>query len=265
MGNIDYYKILSVDTQADEKAIKEAYRHLAFQHHPDRNRDNPAAAEQMKALNEAYAVLSDPAKRRQYDTLRQRYGSTAYDQFRKNYSEQDIFSGSDIQRVFEEMARSFGFRGFDDIFKEFYGSGYRRFEVKRPGLFAGGFIFSGPFSGKRNQQSPGGHQNLGRFSRYLLEKVSGIRIPQKGADVQDIIYISVQHARQGGAYAYFVRKRGKKIVIQIPAGIKDGQQIRLAGMGAAGRGQGPAGDLYLEVKIRKPLLSKLKGYLKGSV
>ncbi len=264
MGNTDYYKVLGIDVQADVRTIKEAYRHRAFQYHPDRNRDNPAAAEQMKVLNEAYAVLSDPAKRRRYDALRRQYGSTAYSRFRKSYSEQDIFSGSDIQHVFEEMAKSFGFRGFDDIFKEFYGHDHQPFGARRPGFFAGGFIFSGPFAGKPRQPSPGSHRHLGRFSRYLLEKVSGVRIPQRGADVQDVIHISMQHARQGGAYAYFVRKRGKKLVVQIPAGIRDGQQIRLAGMGAAGRGQGPPGDLYLKVKIRKPLLSKLKGYLTGN-
>jgi DnaJ-class molecular chaperone len=108
MSPNDYYQILEVDQSASPKQIKDAYRKLAFKYHPDRNSKNPAAAEKMKGLNEAYAVLSDPVKRREYDTLKQHYGSSAYGQFRQNYSEQDIFSGSDINQILEQMARAFG-------------------------------------------------------------------------------------------------------------------------------------------------------------
>ena len=104
---------------------------------------------------------------------------------------------------------------------------------------------------------------LGRFSRFLLEKVTGIQIPQRGADIHDVIQISGELARQGGPYAYFLRKRNKKLVVKIPAGIREGQRIRLAGMGESGKAEGPAGDLLLRVKIKKPLLSRLKGVLVG--
>jgi DnaJ-class molecular chaperone len=70
MSHNDYYQILDVDQKASSKQIKAAYRKLAFQYHPDRNRKNPESAEKMKRVNEAYAVLSDAAKRREYDTLR---------------------------------------------------------------------------------------------------------------------------------------------------------------------------------------------------
>ncbi len=266
-NGVDYYKVLGVDQKADTRQIKEAYRRMAFQFHPDRNKDNPAAAEQMKAVNEAYAVLCDPAKRQRYDQMRQQFGSDAYSRFRNDFSDQDIFSGSDIHAIFEEVARSFGLRGFDEIFKEFYGAEFRTFEVKKPGFFGGGFIFTAP-GGRNRQQRAGQAQRqvprmdgLGRFSRYLLEKVSGIKIPQRGADVHDVIQISEELARSGGPYAYFQRKRKKKLVIKIPAGIRDGQRIRLAGMGEPGKAQGPDGDLFLKVKIKKPLLSKLKGML----
>jgi curved DNA-binding protein len=130
MDQKDYYKILGVSREATPKQIKEAYRNLAFQYHPDRNGGSAEAVERMKQINEAYAVLSDPAKRRQYDGFRQTYGDSAYNRFRDGYSEEDIFRGSDINQIFEELSRAFGFRGFEDVFKEAYGSGYRTFEFR---------------------------------------------------------------------------------------------------------------------------------------
>ena len=147
MESKDYYQILGIEKDATSQKIKQAYRDLAFKYHPDRNASDSGAVEKMKALNEAYAVLSNPEKKKEYDALKERYGSTAYNQFRQSYSEQDIFRGSDIHQVFEEMARSFGMRGFDELFKQFEGRGYRRFETKRPGLHVKGFIFSGWLGG----------------------------------------------------------------------------------------------------------------------
>ena len=92
----DYYQVLGVPPDSESGKIKQAYRDLAFKYHPDRNTENPAAAEKMKQVNEAYAVLSDTRKRREYDALRQQYGSSARNQFRQQHSEKDIFSGSDI-------------------------------------------------------------------------------------------------------------------------------------------------------------------------
>ena len=135
MEQKDYYEILEVDKNATQREVKEAYRKLAFQYHPDRNKDNPAAATRMKEINEAYGALSDAEKRRQYDELRQTFGSSAYGQFRQTYSEQDIFRGSDIHQIFEELSKAFGFRSFDEIFRETYGPVYKTFEFRRPGAF----------------------------------------------------------------------------------------------------------------------------------
>ena len=121
MEQKDYYQILGIPQTAESQEIKEAYRQLAFKFHPDRNKEDPVAAEKMKTVNEAYAVLSNPAKRREYDSLRQQFGASAYSQFRKTYSDQDIFNGSDIHQVFEEVAKTFGFRGFNEIFKKCIG------------------------------------------------------------------------------------------------------------------------------------------------
>jgi len=165
----------------------------------------------MKIVNEAYAVLSSPEKRREYDTLKHQFGSNAYSRFRNNYSQQDIFSGSDINHVFEEMAKAFGFRSFDDIFTEFYGKEYRSFEFKRPGMFAGGFVFTGPLRrGKYDQsQLPPLTGKLGKLSRYVIEKISGVEFPENGADINDIIRLTPLQAQEGGPYAYFLKKSPK--------------------------------------------------------
>ncbi|MGD2184877.1 MAG: DnaJ domain-containing protein [Desulfobacterales bacterium] len=262
MSPYDYYQILDVDQKASSRQIKEAYRKLAFKYHPDRNNKNPEAAEKMKRVNEAYAVLSDATKRREYDSMRQQFGSSAYRQFRQNYSEQDIFSGSDINQILEQMARAFGLRGFDEIFKEFYGQGYQHYEFRKPGFFAKSYYFSGPRQPQgMNRTRLSLQGGIGKLARFFLKQFSGIELPEDGSDTNDTISLRPEHARQGGPYAYYLRKKDKKLVVQIPAGVKHNQSIRLAGMGENGKSGGMAGDLYLKVRIRRPLLQRLKDFL----
>jgi curved DNA-binding protein len=267
MNSKDYYQILEVEKEASPQKIKEAYRRLAFQYHPDRNRENPSTVEKMKEINEAYAVLSDPNKRRDYDTFHEQYGPYGYDRFKQRYSEQDIFRGSDINQIFEEMARSFGFRGFEEIFRESYGRGYHTFEFQRPGVSGRGFILFGPGFGRGQQQGipfsseifPG---ILGKFIKYLLKKTLGTREPKRGKDLEDAIYLDPGQAREGAKGKYLHRKRSKELIITVPPGMKDGQKIRLKGMGAPGREGGEPGDLYLKVKIKRPLLERARELLK---
>ena len=259
MTQKDYYQVLGVDQNATQNQIKESYRQKAFKYHPDRNKENQAAAEEMKKVNEAYAALSNPAKKREYDNLRNQFGSSAYTHFRKNYSEQDIFSGSDINHIFEEMAKAYGLRGSNEIFKEFYGQGFRQFEFKKSGGFAKGFVFGGSFKpGDQKQvQFPLGG-NLGKISRLLLQKISGLKLPEDGSDIHDHLYLEPQQALSGGPYAYFLRRQSKKIVVKIPPGIRNGQSIRLAGLGQDGKNGGLTGDLLLKVHIRRPLIQSIK-------
>ena len=261
MSQNDYYQILEIDQKAGPRQIKDTYRKLAFKYHPDRNRKNPEAAEKMKQVNDAYAVLSDPAKRREYDAMRQQFGSSAYSQFRQNYSEQDIFSGSDVNQILEQMARAFGLRGFDEIFKEFYGKGYQHYEFRKPGFFAKSYYFTGARQGRGLNPSGFPLQgSIGKLTRFFLKQFSGIELPEDGTDLNDTIRLSPEFARQGGPYAYYLREKDKKLVVKIPSGIKHNQQIRLAGMGEDGKGGGKAGDLYLKVRIRKPLLQRLQDF-----
>ena len=254
MENKDYYTILGVDRDAGGQAIKEAYRELAFKFHPDRNRDNPEAVNQMKAVNEAYAVLSNADRRREYDTMRRQYGASAHNQFRQHYSEQDIFSGSDIFRIFEEITRAHGFRGTEDIFREFYGPRYRSFSGRRPGMQYRDFIFTGR-GGRGRSGIPAG-RGFGRLARHMMERLTGVALPQAGSDAEEIIRLSPEKARQGGPYAYYYRRRKKKLVVKIPAGVREGQRIRLTGLGDEGRGGAPPGDLYLRVQITRPFLTR---------
>jgi DnaJ-class molecular chaperone len=267
MKSKDYYQVLGIEKEASPQKIKEVYRKLAFQYHPDRNRETPHIVNRMKEINEAYAVLSDPRKRRDYDTFHEQYGPSGYDRFKQRYSEQDIFRGSDIHQIFEEMARSFGFRGFDDVFRDSYGQGYRTFEFRRPGAFGRGFIFFGPGFGRSNPRgismsSDMFSKYLAKFTKYLLKKIVSINEPRRGKDLSDILYLDPRQALEGARGKYVHRKRSKELMVTVPPGMKEGQQIRLKGMGVPGKDGGQAGDLYLRVKIKKPLFERVKHLLK---
>lgn len=262
MENLDYYGVLGVSSTATAKEIKDAYRKLAFEFHPDRNEKNPESAEKMKAINEAYAVLSNDRKRSEYDALRLQFGGSAAGRFRQSYSQQDIFRGSDVQQMFEEVARAFGLRGVDEIFKDFYGPGYRKFTVNRPGFFFSGFTFTGK-PGHASAKTPLIGNFFGKLPRMVMKQLFGVGLPENGEDLSDTIHISGELAGQGGPYAYYHRKLDKKLVVKIPPGTRDGQRIRLSGMGAEGKGGGAPGDLYLKVKIRIPWQQKIKQMLGG--
>ncbi len=260
MEKLDYYKILGLERTAEKADIKDAYRKNALKYHPDKNKDDPAAAEMMKKVNEAYAVLSDESKRLKYDSMHDQYGEQAYTRFRNTYSEHDIFSGSDLNRVFEELAKDFGFRGFDEIFKEVYGKGFTTFKVNK-GFFGSGFVFFGPGSKGRGQSdnsriasANGGSNLLGT----VLKKLTGLSGDKNGVDFEDTIILRTEHARNGGPFAYSHKKSGKKLLVKIPPGVKAGQKIRLTGMGSSGKGNGKAGDLFLKVRIRGGLIKSLK-------
>jgi molecular chaperone DnaJ len=113
MAKKDYYQVLGIDRGADNAAIKKAYRNLAMQYHPDRNPGDGEAAEKMKEVNEAYAVLSDSHKRRLYDT----YGHAGLE----GYSQDDLFRGVDFSSLFREFGLGDIFGFGDSIFDGFFG------------------------------------------------------------------------------------------------------------------------------------------------
>ncbi|RLB40730.1 MAG: J domain-containing protein [Deltaproteobacteria bacterium] len=257
MGTEDYYEILGIGRTATQQEIKEAYRRLALKYHPDRNRENPEAATMMKRINEAYAVLSDPEKRRQYDLFQDQYGSGAYQEFRAKYTEEDIFRGSDVEQIFDELSRAFGFSGFNELFRQAYGSGYRGFEYRTPEGFGRIFV-SSPIFGQQSRRG----RVTGKAMKWLLRKKWGLEFPEKGRDLYDIITISPELAANGGKFRYVNRSEKKEFVVSIPPGIRSGQKIRLRGLGQEGRDGGPRGDLYLKVRVRGRLFQKLMNFIR---
>jgi curved DNA-binding protein len=207
----DYYKVLGVEKGADQEEVKKAYRKLAMKYHPDRNPDNREAEEKFKKISEAYAVLSDPEKRKQYDT----YGS---DQFSQRYSQEDIFRNSDLN----EILRGFGFGGMGGGFRS---SGRR-----------GGFTF---------QSGGGGFEDLFRGGQ------SGYSTPQKGEDLHYNLSINLEEAVAGAEKQISLRTEHgiNEITVKIPAGINTGKKLRLSGKGYPGTNNGPHGDLYLNINV----------------
>lgn len=275
MSDKDYYQVLGAERSASGAAVKEAYRKLAFEYHPDRNSGDPAAVERMKEINEAYAVLSDPVKRQRYDSLQREFGSSAYDRFRQGYSDQDIFRGSDINQIFEEMARAFGFRSFDEVFRESYGSTYRTYQFSRPGMF-GKFIIIRPGQRQTRGRTQGeigreagsiGTGLLGQLAnsavRYIIGKMLGASLgTQFGTDHKGTIEIDPERAEKGGKVAYLDTEASREVAISVPPGVREGQVLRLKGMGGMDR-SGQQGDLYLTVRLKRSFLSKIKNMLTG--
>lgn len=211
----DYYKILGIEKTASAEELKKAYRKLALKWHPDKNPNNKAAEEKFKKISEAYAVLSDTQKRKDYDM----YGSA--DQFRQRYTQEDIFRGFDLN----DILRGFGFGDLG-------GKGTKTFRTSRGGgyTFAQNDSFSDIFEGERH-----------RFSR----------IPKKGQDFEYNLSITLEESVLGAEKKLSLQKEEsiEEISFKIPPGINSGKKLRLAGKGSPGVDGGPPGDLYLFINI----------------
>ncbi len=211
----DYYKILGVEKNADQEDIKKAYRKLALKFHPDRNPNNREAEEKFKKISEAYAVLSDQEKRKQYDS----FGS---DQFSQRYSHDDIFRDFDINQILRDM----GFGGVSGTNRSYRGTGGKRGSY----TFRGGDSF-GDLFGQGGQ-------------KYY-------QAPQRGEDLQYNLNITLEESVFGADKKLSLKRDGHvdEINVKIPAGISTGKKLRLAGKGNAGPEGGPTGDLYLNINV----------------
>lgn len=222
MAFIDYYKILGVDRNATQDEIKQAYRKLAKKYHPDLNKDDPSAEGKFQQVNEANEVLSDPEKRKKYDE----YG--------EHWKHADEFEAQKKARQ-HAGAGGGGFSGFGgDGGSYWYSSDGEGFS----GGDAGGFsdFFESMF-GHRGGGGRGG---------------SGFR----GQDFNAELHLSLRDAAQ--THKQVLNVNGKQVRITIPAGVADGQVIKLKGYGGEGVNGGPAGDLYITFRIAEdPVFKRL--------
>jgi curved DNA-binding protein len=202
-----------VNKSASTEEIKKAFRKLAMQHHPDRNPGNKSSEEKFKEISEAYAVLSDPEKRRQYDNV----GDMRFSQQRGN---EDYFRNFDFGSIFQEMGFGNGF----DI----------------DSLFGGAFGASG---GGRGARRPKGTQfQTPHFNDFD---------DAENYDVEHEINVGFMDIYNGAERQLNLHlTTGEKINarIKVPAGIADGQKLRLKGQGGT-KPNGTRGDLYLKIKM----------------
>ena len=215
---MEYYQILGVAKTASADEIKKAYRKLALKFHPDKNQGDKEAEEKFKEISEAYAVLSDPEKRKQYDT----FGSAG---FRQRYSQEDIFRNFDLN----DILRQFGF-----------GGGFR----STGGFQGGGFRTSGggsPFENIFSQSGMRGGCGGGSCGSQ----------PAKGNDLTYELTVTLEEVLHGAEKTISLRQNGgtQNVSVKVPKGIEDGKRLRLPGKGGASPYGGPAGDLYLKVQV----------------
>jgi len=237
----DYYKSLGVERTASEEEIRKAFRKLARQYHPDVAKDKKSAEEKFKEINEAYEVLGDPEKRKHYDELGSNWKRGAEFRAPPGWERRARRSDGDAE-PFMDSEFQFGGTGFSDFFEQFFGS----------------------MSGR---QSGSGFRD--RFQEHS----------QRGQDVEADILVTLEEAFNGSIRPVSLRRnvtcercggsgevndrpcaqcggsgqtsRLENYQVKIPAGVRGGQQLRLAGRGEAGAGRGPAGDLFLRVRFAK--------------
>ena len=214
----DYYEILGVPRTANDAEIKKSFRKLAREFHPDVAKDKKRAEEKFKEINEAYEVLSDAAKRKKYDELGANWKQGA--EFRPPPGYEN-FGGQPFRRQRgagqEDFEFHFGGTGFSDFFEQIFGSTGRR----------GGF---------------------GRAANF-----EGQELAERGRDVEGDIMVALEEAARGSIRSVSVLhgSRTETHQVKIPAGVTEGQRLRLSGRGEHGSGGGGAGDLYLRVRIAK--------------
>jgi len=210
----DYYKTLGVQKNASQDEIKKAYRKLALKYHPDKNPNDKQAEEKFKEIGEAWEVLRDPEKRKKYDQL-----------------------GSNWKQYQQAGAGAEGYGGFG-------GFGGRT----SPG--GGTYYYEGDLGDIFGSQGEG----FSDFFKSFFGGMGGSRPRQgrsprqsRGANVQGTMEISLYEAYLGTSRIFNVD--GKKLRITTKPGAYDGQELRVKGKGSPGSGGGPAGDIFIKVKV----------------
>jgi curved DNA-binding protein len=224
MAGKDYYKILEISKSASPGEIKKAYRKLALKYHPDTNKGDKASEERFKEISEAYAVLSDPEKRKQYDA----FGAEG---FQKRYTQEDIFHDFDFGNIFREFGFGGGGRGSNIFGHMFGGTGQTHSR-------GGGAPFGSPFGGFDNRSQP-----------------------VKGQDLLYELSLTLEEAAvtTHKTIAYKPGAPQERLSVKVPAGISTGKKLRLKGKGEPGFCGGPRGDVYIHIRILDHPLFRREG------
>lgn len=210
----DYYQILGVSRDADEKAIKKAFRKLARQYHPDVNPDDPSAEARFKDIAEAYEVLGDPEKRSHYDRLGREWqrhqrtggapGGFDWSQWSQAQPNVRYATAEEVEELFGRGGIG-GMGGFSDFFDTLFGGAPRGRPRAQP------------------------------------------RAQFRGSDIRQPVQITFPESYAGTTRT--LSKDGRRIEVTIPPGVHTGSKVRVRGEGAPGAGGGPSGDLYLEIEV----------------
>ncbi len=222
----DYYKILGVARSASADEIRSSFRKLARQYHPDVAKDKKRAEEKFREINEAYEVLGDPEKRKRYDQL-----GSAWQEGQEFQPPPQWRSGTRWTQTPEEFGFHVGGTGFSDFFEAFFSD--------RGGL--------GSLFGRR--------------------RASGMGTPRSGADVEADLAITLEEALQGTSKEINLRRqepgapgvRTQTYHVSIPAGVREGQRIRLTGQGQPASAGGRPGDLFLRIRYARHPYFRVEG------
>nr|HID57966.1 J domain-containing protein [Desulfobacterales bacterium] len=293
MHDNDYYKILGVSRDATDEEIKKAYRKLALKYHPDRNKGNKLAEEKFKKISEAYAVLSDREKRRQYDA----FGSSG---FHQRYSQEDIFKDFNFSDILREFG--FGTRHWSSRFSfESFGDPFRAYTSGKQASFKGADLTyelpltlrEAAFGTQKIISLPG----LGYQERFTVKIPKGIvtgmklRLAGKGEPspfggppgdlyirariLEDPVFrleghdliidreIKLSEALLGTTIL-IPTLEGNKLSLKVPAATQHQTRMRLKGYGFPKMNQDARGDLYVRILISTPrrLSKKQKALIK---
>jgi molecular chaperone DnaJ len=272
-SKLDYYDALGIKKDASQKEIKRAFRKLAFKYHPDRSK-LPNAEEKFKEASEAYAVLSDPKKRREYD-------ASGLDGINKQYKQEDIYNRQNFQDIFSE----FGFNG-NDLFNRIFGGGFTfrqgQREVQR------GRNIDAQMEITLEQAAFGTklEVNLPRLKKCSKCGGSGVepgsnmitcpkcrgngRIAQRIQSDSDFGQVITTCDKCNGRGKVAQKKcktcrgdgleeRSTRLEVKVPAGIDDGDRLVLRGQGEDGPYNGQPGDLFVTIRVKPHPYLKRKG------
>ena len=286
MSETDYYKILGVKKNASEEDIKKSYRKLAMKYHPDHTKGDKSAEEKFKKISEAYAVLSDKEKRKQYDT----FGATG---FQQRFSQEDIFKGFDFENIFSDLfGKTRGFSGRGNGMRFSFGGGtpFDSYQKQRKARSKGAdLVYELPLTLEEvatGSSKTVSYQHQGRSEKitvkipkgmisgkklrvggkgdpdpfggppgdlYIQSKVLGHAIYEpKGYDLYMHREIKLSEALLGSSISVPTIDK-KELNLKIPPGTKHKTKMRLAGHGLSHMHGQDKGNLYVYIHVNMPV------------